>query len=558
MFALALSAFAYNAEVAAASACTCGFANGRFTLATMTIDGTLTDWSAVKADNDNNVCDANSTSAPTELGGADSVADSPANVGRDLTWFAFTWDVTNVYFFTERAGGSSNIQRFVYYGDTNNDGLMQTGEPAVLVSWQGSNRNVIVSVGAYLQAVSGGDSLADTSGVADGYTMPGTVPSNTTLRNGTWGAADGLTMEFAVSWTELGLSGPTAIRFHVSSMNASFNSGNPPGGIEDNMAGCGGGTGSTQFADVAVTTPNTITAPHGTLTCSRFTVTNNGNANDSFELTNSIGAFSGAGGGTPTISYFYDTNANNAYDVGTDLAVANTTGAASLDTGTMTPLATRNIFECALATAVNAYTPSGNATVTTTFTSNFSNLVTAANTTTVTVLLLPNITVTKSSVVYSDPTIGVNNPPTTYARRIPGSFVDYTITATNTGGGALTSNTSVFTDPIPTNTELFVNSLGGSPTNSPVTQTNGALACGLTLSFSAAGTQTLRLADQTDGVNFATNAGPGYTYTASPTADGNGASTAVTAIRIAPTGTFAGASASGNPSCSWTFRVRVK
>lgn len=568
LVALALSAIAYTPSALAASSCTCGFADGKFTLATITIDGTLTDWNTVKADTDNNVCDANSTSAPTELGGADSVADNPQSLGRDLTWFSFTWDATNIYFFTERAGSASNIQRFVYYGDTNNDGLLQTGERVVQVEWQGNTRLVTLYRASYNAVAVGGDSLADTSNVADGYTMPGNLTQidalNAPLRSGNWGAADGLTMEFRVTWTELtGSATPRAVRFHVSSMNANFNNGNPPGGVEDNMAGCGGGTGSTQFADVAVTSPNTITAPHGTLTCSRFTVTNNGNANDTFELTNSIGTFSGAGGGTPTISYFFDTNNNNAYDAGTDLAVTNSNASGGLDTGVLAPLGTANIFECALATAVNSYTPSGNATVTTTFTSVYNPLVSAANTTTVTVLLLPNITFTKTSAVVTDPTNcstpGNAGSCTGNPKRIPGAIVDYTITATNTGGGALTTNTSVITDPIPSDTELWVNSLGGSPTNSPVTQTNGSVACGLTLSFSGAATQTLRLADQTDGVNFATNAGPGYTYTASPVPDVNGiATTAVTAIRIAPTGVFAGATASGNPSCTWTFRVRVK
>lgn len=553
---IALCASAYPTNAFAASACTCGFSDGRFTLQTVTIDGTTTDWATVKADTDNNVCDAVSTSSPTELGGADSIADAPQSPGRDLTWFSFTWDATNIYFFTERAGGSNNIQRFVYYGDTNNDGLLQTGERVIQVEWQGNTRLVQLYRASYNAVAVGGDSLADNSGVADGYTMPGNLTQidalNSPLRSGNWGAADGLTMEFRVSWTELtGSATPRAVRFHVSSMNANFNGGNPPGGVEDNMAGCGGGTGSTQFADVAVTSPNTILEPAGTLTCSRFTVTNNGNADDSFELTNSIGTFSGAGGGTPTISYFYDTNANNVYDAGTDLAVADTTGAASLDTGTMTPLSTKNIFECALATAVNAYTPSGSATVTTTFTSNFSSLVSAANTTTVTVLLLPNIAVTKTSAVVSDPTNGGANP-----KRIPGSFVDYTITATNSGGGALTSNTSVFTDPIPTNTELYINSLGGSPSNSPVTQTAGTPTCNLTLSFSAAGTQTLRLADLTDNIDFSSDSGVTWTY--APTINGNGTDTAITNIRIKPQGTFAGASASGNPSCTWVFRVRVK
>ena len=528
----------------AASACTCGFANGKFTLTTITIDGTLADWNTVKSDTDNNVCDAASVTAPTELGGVDGIADAPAQVSRDLTWFSFTWDATNVYFFTERAGGASPIQRFVYYGDTNNDGKMASGEPAVEVSWQGSNRNVIVAVGSYVQSVGGGDSLADTSGVADGYTMPGTIPSNTVLRNGTWGAADGLTMEFHVSWAELGLAGPRAVRFHVSSMNSSFNSGNPPGGVEDNMAGCGGGTGSTQFADVSVTTPLVILEPHSTKVCALATVTNLGNADDVFDLSNSIGAFSGAGGGTPTIEYYFDTNANSVYDAGTDLALTDTDADTTLDTGTITPLANKKVWICSTTTSVDSSTPSGSATVTSTFTSSFNLLVNAANTTTVTILLLPAPLVVKTSTAYSDPTNSTTNP-----KRIPGGLVTYTITATNLGGGSMDSGSIVLTDPIPANTSLYVSSLGGSPANSPVTQANGAVACGLALSFTA-------LNNGADGLDFSNDNGTTWTY--SPTADVNGVDAAVTNLRIKPTGSFAGASAAGQPSCIWTFRTRVK
>ena len=181
----------------------------------------------------------------------------------------------------------------------------------------------------------------------------------------------------------------------------------------------------------------------------------------------------------------------------------------------------------------------------------FDSGVTRVNTTTVTVLLLPNISVTKTSAIVSDPTNGTASP-TVFPKRIPGSFVDYTITVTNSGGGALTTGTSVLTDPIPANTELFVSSLGGSPAGSPVTQSNGTPACGLALSFTA-------LNNGADGIDFANEVLPtAPTYAYSPTAGGNGTDTAVTAIRIKPTGVFAAASAAGNPSCSWTFRVRVK
>lgn len=121
----------------ALAVCVCGFGDGQFTQTTITLEGDLSDWAAVHADPDNNVCDGPS--------GGITDRDFPVqSTGRDLTHFAYTWDDTNIYLFTERFGSSSNIQSFVYYADINNNGLMETGEPVIGVTWKGSNRLVNV------------------------------------------------------------------------------------------------------------------------------------------------------------------------------------------------------------------------------------------------------------------------------------------------------------------------------------------------------------------------------------------------------------------------------
>ncbi len=59
----------------------------------------MSDWTAVLADPDNNVCD----------GPAGGLIDRDAPVqstGRDLTHFEYTWDATSIYLFTERVGSS--------------------------------------------------------------------------------------------------------------------------------------------------------------------------------------------------------------------------------------------------------------------------------------------------------------------------------------------------------------------------------------------------------------------------------------------------------------------
>ncbi|HZF24986.1 MAG TPA: hypothetical protein VEZ88_01905 [Steroidobacteraceae bacterium] len=144
--------------------------------------------------------------------------------------------------------------------------------------------------------------------------------------------------------------------------------------------------------------------------------------------------------------------------------------------------------------------------------------------------------VTKSSAVFSDPVNGAANP-----KRIPGSFVDYTITTSNSANGALDNNQVVVSDAVPANTELFVGDLGGAGSG-PIAFIDGAPASGLSYTFTS-------LASVTDDVSFSNNGGISFTYV--PTANANGVDTAVTHIRINPKGTF-------SSSSSFQLRLRVR
>ena len=74
------------APAAAWAVCTCGFQDGLFTLAPIMIEGNMADWAPVLADPDNNVCDG-PTNGLTDR-------DAPVqSTGRDLTHFAYTWDL---------------------------------------------------------------------------------------------------------------------------------------------------------------------------------------------------------------------------------------------------------------------------------------------------------------------------------------------------------------------------------------------------------------------------------------------------------------------------------
>lgn len=153
----------------------------------------------------------------------------------------------------------------------------------------------------------------------------------------------------------------------------------------------------------------------------------------------------------------------------------------------------------------------------------------------------PALVLQKNLLTVFDP---INN--TTNPKAIPGSWVDYTITASNTGTGDVDDGTTVITDPLPADVALFVGDLG-SPGSGPVEFTDGVGAASSGLSYSFGG-----LADLTDDVEFSLN-GVDYTYVPIPDVDGFDA--AVRYIRINPTGIFLGTT--GTPT-TFDLRIRVR
>ncbi len=307
--------------------CVCGYQDGRFTLTSITLDGSMSDWNAVLADPDNNACDAQA--------GAGDRDGSPAG-GRDLVQFATTWDNTFIYAYTRRAGSRSNQTSFAYYADTNNNGRMETGEPVVVIRWQGRNRSVDVGRGTYVAVNPFGDPLVGANGYADGYNMPGNVIGVANLRSGNWGSADGYSMEWAVSWAELGIPPGSAIRWHTASDKGNFKPASP----EDNMGGCGACPGSNQSSALSFSPDNNITASRNTTVYLPHTVINQGTPVDRFELT-SVAA---SGFSPVSISYYRDVGTVGTYDPGVDTLLTDTNGNGTPDTGPMNPGTTRNIL----------------------------------------------------------------------------------------------------------------------------------------------------------------------------------------------------------------------
>ena len=142
----------------------------------------------------------------------------------------------------------------------------------------------------------------------------------------------------------------------------------------------------------------------------------------------------------------------------------------------------------------------------------------------------PTITVTKMSLVISDPINGGSSP-----KRIPGAVIEYMISPSNSGDASPDANSVFSTDPIDiTSVEFYVT---GS-----VSFTDGTTSSALALG----------------AVTYSSTASPGpYVYDYTPVPDGDGYDSNITSVKVTTTGTFA---FGGTPDPSFTlkYRVRVK
>ncbi len=407
-------------------------------LRTITIDGNLSDWTDVLSDPLQTALD----------GPAAGLLDRDAPVpttGRDLTTFAWTYDTTHLYFLVGRVASASNIQRFWFYLDLDEDGLLESWEPVLLVEWRGSNRRTDTYLWGYTPGSSGGDPLVDGSGFADGWTMPGAVSSPAALESVFGGESTGIRMEARVPWTALGLAGPSPVQFHVASSASS----NLPSQIHDNMAGPDGRIGSTRVPGVVFAPDRSGTVSAGGRVIFAHTVTNTGSFPDRFRLT------AGATGDFAPVSmtYYLDGNGDGLLDPG-DTAAADTDGDGIPDTGLVPPGAVQRVL---LEIVVPSAIPDGSeASVTGTATSAARPAVLDSVTDRIT-LATPEITLVKS--------VDRN-------AAAPGETLRYTVVYT--GGGSAPAHSVVLVDGVPAETAYAPGSALGPGTQIEFSTDGGA------------------------------------------------------------------------------------
>ena len=465
------------------------------------------------------------------------------STGRDLKTFAYTYDNNFLYLWVERYASTSNTTDWWFYIDNSGsgpDGVMQSGERLVRVSWQGSNGTTTVSLFNYVSARAAGDpmtcpatgsnSVADgwcpVAGVADGYDMPGTYGTEITLlaengdsqdQNGglTSGAQSGLEMETRISWAALGRTGPASMGFHIASSNGQ----NMPKNTKDNMNGPGGNGGSIVFTDLAVNkSASDTTVNSGSSFSYSISISNNGDDASGVTLSDAL----------PRGITLVSSSATHGSYTGSLWTVG------ALASGEVATLTLNVSADVVTSTTVITNT-ANNLTLDQTDTTPGNN----SDSVDITISTAPIITTIKTVETYSDPVNDRSNP-----KAIPGAVVEYTITSSNAGFQAADSVS--ITDSIPANTEMFVGDIdagGSGPVKfDPDTST-------LRYNF-------IQTDNNADDIEFSSDGGNFYSYAPSPDLDGFDSN--ITHFRVKTSGAFAASNGSTAPSFNIRFRVRLQ
>jgi hypothetical protein len=149
-----------------------------------------------------------------------------------------------------------------------------------------------------------------------------------------------------------------------------------------------------------------------------------------------------------------------------------------------------------------------------------------------------DLVMSKVATLISDPVNGSTNP-----KMIPGAIVRYLITVTNQGNGPVDNSTTAV--PTVSLVDPITGTLGTYVQGTAVVFTNGTPSSTLGCTYATC-------------VSFTKTVGGTTGFGAGTTPDVAGFDDAVTGIRIQPTGTFAAATAAGQPFFTIQFDARIK
>lgn len=245
------------------------------------------------------------------------------------------------------------------------------------------------------------------------------------------------------------------------------------------------------------------TVPGATNVGLPFTVSNTGNASDSYTLT-AANAATGDNFDTSSYALYLDVNGNGSYDAGTDTAIAGAVTIArdasikvlivSTIPGSVINGNTANMTLTAVTTSTKT-TGAESATVVDVVFADAGNDGSEVDTNTYTISTAA-LSVVKSALVISDPVNSTTNP-----KAIPGAVIEYTITVTNSGAAAAAAVT--LTDSIPTNTTYVANSMMlGATSLTDLADADGGTAAGSPVASISINAGTVAAAGGTATVKF--------------------------------------------------------
>ncbi len=245
--------------------------DSQYTLLNITVDGNMTDWSAILSDPDNVINDG--VSGITD-------PDVTQTADKDIRKYAFTWNEEWLWMYMRRSSGGSNVIGIDNYFDTNLNDRLNFTDRVLVTGWSGSNGKYETSLYNYSPSnVTGGDPVT-----GDGVDEPGGITNPIDLEsNMPGGSEEGIEIEYRIRWSELNMTSCSPIVGHIAT--ALGGGTNIPSQLEDNAA-----KWDTRSYRIKFYPNSTSSGKNGTSVLHWHTIRNTGNMPDiyNFNITGTL------------------------------------------------------------------------------------------------------------------------------------------------------------------------------------------------------------------------------------------------------------------------------